>query len=81
MDAKLISAVEAARSADKAVAAYDAFIFSAVGRQFDAFKADCLASDAADACAKAARLAVRAGRNDQFNADRAAEFKAIATGA
>lgn len=78
MEAKLNLAIEAERNADKAVAAYDSFVFSSIGRQFDAFKADCLALDAAEACGKASRLTIKAGRNGKFNAERAAEFKSIA---
>lgn len=74
----LEKAIAACNIADKAVAAYDAYVFGAVGRSFDGFKADLLAADAADACAKAAHLGKRAGRCGQFDAARAAEFRAIA---
>jgi hypothetical protein len=42
-------------AADQAIQAYDAFLFSSFGRQFDAGKADALAFDALTACAEAAR--------------------------
>jgi len=43
------------QAADKAIAAYDAFVFASVGRQFDAHKADTLAAAAALECSTAAR--------------------------
>lgn len=41
--------------ADSSMAAYDAFIFSSVGRPFDSNKADTLAASAIHACEVASR--------------------------
>jgi hypothetical protein len=41
-------------AADKAIQAYDAFIFSSIGRPFNSFKADMLALSALEACKEAA---------------------------
>lgn len=72
------AAINAEQAAEKAVQAYDAYVFGAVGRTFDAFKADQLAATAADLLTVAARLTTRAGCNGSFDARRAAEFRAIA---
>jgi hypothetical protein len=53
------AAIKAAANADKAVAAYDAYVMPVIG--VDAFTADMLAADAAAACQEA----VRAGRGHQ----------------
>lgn len=49
--------------AEKAVAAYDAFVFAAIGLYVDdfAFRADMLAANAVEALESARRAAVRAG--------------------
>lgn len=75
---KLTAAVQAEAAANKAVGAYDAYVFGSVGRPFDGFKADLLAADAFHACAKAARATRAAGRNGDHDAARASEFRAIA---
>ena len=72
-------AVRAEQAAEKAVLAYDAYIFGSVGRAFDAFKANMLAEEAAERLAVASRLATRAQRNGVIDARRAAEFRAIAS--
>lgn len=41
--------------ADRAIAAYDAYVFASVGRAFDGGKADILAFDAAECCKTASR--------------------------
>lgn len=43
------------QAADRSIAAYDAFVFASVGRQFDANKADALAAVAVVDCEVAAR--------------------------
>jgi hypothetical protein len=63
--------------ADSSMAAYDAFIFSSVGRPFDANKADALAASAVNAC----EVASRDRSVNQFTRDyyctQAANFRAI----
>jgi hypothetical protein len=77
--AKLQAAIAAEQAANKAVAAYDAYLFAnPTSATFDDLKADLLAADAAEACAKAARLTKAAGRNGSYDAARAVEFRAIA---
>jgi len=65
------------QSADQSIGAYDAFIFSSVGRPFDANKADTLAAIAAVDCDEAARdRTVNQFTRDYYRAQ-AAEFRAI----
>ena len=76
----LDQAIALCQAADKAVQAYDAYVFSCVGRPgaFDALAADLLAEDAAIKSAKAARAAAKVGSCGKYDAARAAEFRAIA---
>lgn len=65
------------QAADRSIASYDAFIFSAVGRPFDANKADTLAAIAAVDCEEAARdRTVNQFTRDQYR-NQAVEFRAI----
>jgi hypothetical protein len=65
------------QAADRAIAAYDAFIFASVGRAFDADKADTLAAVAVAECEAAARdRTVNQCTRDLYRAQ-AAEFRAI----
>lgn len=67
------------QSADRAILAYDSYVFSSVGRSFAADKADLLAANAAIAC----EVAARDRRVNQFTRNfyraRAAEFIGIAS--
>lgn len=65
------------QEADRSIAAYDAFIFAAVGRSFDANKADLLASTAMLDCEDAARdRSVNQATRDYYREMRD-EFRAI----
>lgn len=68
----LSTAIQAERNADKAIAAYTASLFGT----FDAFKSDLLAADAAEACARAARVSNSAAK--AYYSPIAAEMRAIA---
>ena len=64
-------------AADQSIAAYDAFIFSSVGRSFDANKADALAAVAMVDCEEAARdRSVNQVTRNAYKAH-AEEFRAI----
>lgn len=64
-------------AADQSIANYDAFIFSSVGRAFDANKADALAAIAVVDCDEAARdRTVNQVTRDHYR-KQAAEFRAI----
>jgi len=65
------------QTADRAIQAYDAFIFAAVGRAFDADKADLLALYAAEDCRVAAQDRTMNQTTRNYYRERAAEFTAI----
>lgn len=65
------------QAADQSIAAYDAFIFSAVGRPFDANKADTLAAVAVVDCDEAARDRTVNQVTRDYYRSMATEFRAI----
>jgi hypothetical protein len=75
---KQMNAAKIIKTADDAAKAYDAYIFSSVGRAFDAFKADMLAANAAEAFRAAVKLGKKIGTSTQYDQARADEFAEIA---
>jgi hypothetical protein len=65
------------QAADRAIQAYDAFIFAAVGRPFDADKADLLAMYAAEDCKAAAADRTMNQTTRNYYREQAAVFTAI----
>lgn len=63
--------------ADAAIAKYDAFVFSGVGRRFDGFHADSLAESAADACRVASRDRSLNKVTQNYYREHAVQFTAI----
>jgi len=63
--------------ADKAVEAYDAFVFTSVGREFNQGRADVLAWVAADECKKAARDKALNHMTQMYYHEQAKNFVAI----
>jgi hypothetical protein len=65
------------QAADKAIAAYDAFVFASVGKSFDNDRADLLAWDAMVECGKVGRDMSYNEVTRKYYRDHSAEFSRI----